>query len=773
LADGTIHTSVFSRERVPGYKWLHSVPTPTSFPAIYGSEALLKVLSDEGEQSVYLLAIDGADRPWVMKMLPPQGEAALELDALGTEIRWLRRMQSANLARVLSSEGVDGMRGVVMEHVPGKSLAAIRSRAEQLSDLPPPELGVVVAHDVFAALELFHEFEGAGRVHGNVSSRTILVGYSGEAKIAGYRLGCHPRAAADGLFSRDLKPLADILCDMPFHRFPQALAHLVPRLLEETISPTEAIAATKSFVRDCVPSVDDRRTVAAWLEKVFPGERDREAREDQQLLAEGIKLIVKSKADKRGWARNPVAGDEIGEYRIIGVLGEGGMGRVYEAEHLKTGGHVALKVLHPRGRTRAIEERFRREAESILRISNPHVVDIERFGPSADGKFLYLAMELLSGESLDRVLFNSEPFEPLRALEIASQICQALAAAHEAGVIHRDLKPGNVMLVKRDGNADFVKILDFGLARLDVGEAALTRVGDLIGTFAYMAPEQGQGKPATPKIDIYAVGELLYEMLTKKLPHEGEEEILVRKATVDAMPIAERRPDLPDDICQVVMKALARDPESRYTTMADLGQEIDFIIAQLTERPSIFQRRWVKAVAGGIAASLVLAVGVAWLIGNRRGRTVSESVPREIEPVHTATLPVPSTQPVPAPSTADVAAPTQLPAPEKHPRQKPAIQEIHPAKRNPEESSTEQLLRAADAAFDSGNRREAIILGTQALNAGSGVRAHLALGEYYRSARLYQEALRHYRAALKMDPTNHPAMKGIDMVAADRDRRKE
>jgi serine/threonine-protein kinase len=744
---------------------------PSTFPAIYGSEALLKVLSDEGERSVYLLAINGANKPWVMKMLPPQGEAAVELDALGAEIRWLRRMQSANLARVLSSEAVDGRMGVVMEHVPGRSLAAIRGRAEQLSDLLPPELGVVVAHDAFAALGYFHEFEGTGRMHGNVSQRTILVGYSGEAKIAGYRFGFHPRAEADGHFSRDLKPVAEILCDMPFRRFPQALAHLVPRLLEESISPTEAIAATKSFVRDCVPSADDRKSVAAWLEKAFPGERDREAQEDAQLMAEGLKLIAKSKADKRGWAKNPVAGDEIGEYRIIGVLGEGGMGRVYEAEHLKTGNHVALKVLHPRGRTRDIEERFRREAESILRIANPHVVDIERFGPSADGKFLYLAMELLRGESLDRVLFNAEPFEPLRALRITSQICQALAAAHEAGVIHRDLKPGNVMLVNREGDADFVKILDFGLARLDVGEATLTRVGDLIGTFAYMAPEQGQGKPATPKIDIYAVGEILYEMLTKKLPHEGADEILVRKATVDAVPIAERRPGLPEDICQVVMKALSRDPEERHATMADLEQEIDAIIVQFMERPSMFRHRWFKAIVGGIATALVLAVGVAWLVGNRRSRIISESRAREVEPVPAVTPAVPATQPVPP--TADLAAPIQLPAPEKHPRQKAATQEIHPAKRKPEESSAEQLLRAADAAFDSGNRKGAIMLGTQALNAGGGIRAHLALGEYYRSARFYREALEHYQAALKMDPTNRLAMRGIDMVAADRDSRKE
>jgi tetratricopeptide (TPR) repeat protein len=185
----------------------------------------------------------------------------------------------------------------------------------------------------------------------------------------------------------------------------------------------------------------------------------------------------------------------------------------------------------------------------------------------------------------------------------------------------------------------------------------------------------------------------------------------------------------------------------------------------------MFRHRWFKAIVGGIATALVLAVGVAWLVGNRRSRIISESRAREVEPVPAVTPAVPATQPVPP--TADLAAPIQLPAPEKHPRQKAATQEIHPAKRKPEESSAEQLLRAADAAFDSGNRKGAIMLGTQALNAGGGIRAHLALGEYYRSARFYREALEHYQAALKMDPTNRLAMRGIDMVAADRDSRKE
>jgi len=734
----------------------------TSFPVLQGSEALLKPLSEEGERSVYLLAIDGADKPWVMKMLPRQSEPAAEPDALGIESRWLRRMQSPNLARVLSTDEVDGKTAIVMDHVAGKPLADIVLQAERTAALFPPEFGLVVAHDALAALGYFHDFESASRVHGNVSARTIMIGYSGDAKVAGYRLGGHLRVEPDTLFAKDVRPVAEILSEIPFERFPQELANLVPRLLDEATTPMEALAAASSFVRERVPTVEERQRVAAWLEKIFPGERDREARERAELLAEGLKLIAKSKAEKRGWARSPAAGDEIGEYRIVEMLGEGGMGKVYEAESLKTGKRVALKVLHPKGRTAAIEERFQREAESILRISNPHVVEIERFGASAEGKFLYLAMELLHGESLDHALKKEGPFAPLRALRIASQICQALVSAHEAGVIHRDLKPGNVMLVERGGERDFVKVLDFGLARLDMAEAALTRVGDLIGTFQYMAPEQGQGAAATPKIDVYAVGELLYEMLTRRLPHEGTENILGRKAGVEPVPILTYRPDLPADVSRVIMKALARKPEARHASMAELGADIDSVIA-LVARPTIFRRTWFKVAAASATAAIVAAAALS-LSAKRQPQTAESEAAKAVLPAPTPQA-APATQVSPSPIPEEPPPlPAPAPAPARPPHPKLGTSEARPARRKAEDATADHLLESAEAAFESGDRKEAIRLGTQALKVGGGLRAHLSLAGYYQSMRFFAEAMEHYKAALKLDPGNGLAAKGVEMI---------
>ena len=150
---------------------------------------------------------------------------------------------------------------------------------------------MVVAHDAFAAAEFFHAFEGRGRVHGNITAHTLLVSYSGEVKVAGYRPGFHPPAGIDACVTRDLKPLANILSELTFQKFPQELAVVVPRLLEDQVTPEESMAAVRAFLHEHQPSLDQRRRVAAWLADVFLGEREAEAREEARLLAVGAQLI--------------------------------------------------------------------------------------------------------------------------------------------------------------------------------------------------------------------------------------------------------------------------------------------------------------------------------------------------------------------------------------------------------------------------------------------------------------------------------------------------
>jgi serine/threonine protein kinase len=264
-----------------------------------------------------------------------------------------------------------------------------------------------------------------------------------------------------------------------------------------------------------------------------------------------------------------------GRYRVLRVLGEGGMGTVYAAEHVDIGKGVAVKILHPQySRQQDLVERFRREARAASRVGHPHIVDVTDFGTTDDG-CAFFVMEHLDGIDLADVLSHERRLDPGRATEIAIQICRALEAAHAAGVIHRDLKPENIFLVARDGRADFVKVLDFGIARsVDHESSRLTNPGIAMGTPEYMSPEQALGGQADRRSDIYSVGALLYEMLTGTPPHgEGEEAARVHKQEPPRSPRA-LRPELTPELERVVLRALELDPSQRQQTMGQLAYDL-------------------------------------------------------------------------------------------------------------------------------------------------------------------------------------------------------
>jgi len=262
-----------------------------------------------------------------------------------------------------------------------------------------------------------------------------------------------------------------------------------------------------------------------------------------------------------------------GRYRIQKILGEGGMGTVYAAEHVEIGKGVAVKILHPQySRQQDLVERFRREARAASRIGHPHIIDVTDFGTTEDG-CAYFVMEHLDGIDLADVLSHERRLEPMRAAQITMQICRALEAAHAAGVIHRDLKPENIFLVARDGKADFVKVLDFGIAR-SIGQdsSRLTNPGIAMGTPEYMAPEQAMGGLADRRSDVYSVGALLYEMVTGEPPH-GEEASALKKQEPPRPP-RELRPELTEELELVILRALEADPAKRHQRMAALEYDL-------------------------------------------------------------------------------------------------------------------------------------------------------------------------------------------------------
>ncbi|HEU5057872.1 MAG TPA: protein kinase [Kofleriaceae bacterium] len=269
-----------------------------------------------------------------------------------------------------------------------------------------------------------------------------------------------------------------------------------------------------------------------------------------------------------------------GRYRIDELIGEGGMGRVYLAEHVEIGKRVAIKILHPvYGRMPDLVERFRREARAASKIGHPHIVDVTDSGTTVDGS-VYFVMEYLEGVELASVIDREGALDVARALRITTQICRALAAAHAVGIIHRDLKPENVFLTVREGAADFVKVLDFGIAKSSEAEEArgkrLTHPGMAMGTPEYMSPEQAAGRPADERCDVYAVGAILYEMLTGAPPYDGDNfmEILTKKATVDPAPPSALRPEIPPMVEVLVTSAMARDPEKRPPSMEAFEYEV-------------------------------------------------------------------------------------------------------------------------------------------------------------------------------------------------------
>jgi serine/threonine protein kinase len=275
-----------------------------------------------------------------------------------------------------------------------------------------------------------------------------------------------------------------------------------------------------------------------------------------------------------------------GRYFVRRLCGEGGMGRVYEAEHTDIGKRVALKILHPAySQTPDLVERLRREARAASKISHPNVVDVTDSGTTPEGAFFFV-MEYLEGIELGELIFKEGRLDVRRALHIGGQICRALQAAHDVNVIHRDLKPENVLILSRDGQKDFVKVLDFGIAKsgeVDEEKDAngkpprrLTHPGMTMGTPEYMAPEQAAGRPADPRSDVYAAGGLLYEMLSGKPPYEGNNfmEILHKKANTLPTPLSKLRDDVPAALDALIMRTLAKEPAARPQSMEELGRAL-------------------------------------------------------------------------------------------------------------------------------------------------------------------------------------------------------
>ncbi len=282
-------------------------------------------------------------------------------------------------------------------------------------------------------------------------------------------------------------------------------------------------------------------------------------------------------------------------FKVESKIGEGGFGAVYRGTQLATGRKVALKLLHPEmTKDENLVARFRREGMVLCNLRDAHTITTYDFDQTADGT-LYIAMELLEGKSLHQTFHEEAPLEWKRVFKIVGEMCSSLAEAHEQGIVHRDLKPENIYLEHRPGNPEFVKILDFGIAKVMRGDAIdpqspqLTATGQTLGTLEYMSPEQLMGKQLDGRSDVYALGVVAYEMITARLPFpdaKGPAGLITAQLKQTPQPPSAANPkaNLPADADRIILKCLEKDKNNRYADVTQLAEALADMVAHAVEQ---------------------------------------------------------------------------------------------------------------------------------------------------------------------------------------------
>jgi serine/threonine-protein kinase len=381
-------------------------------------------------------------------------------------------------------------------------------------------------------------------------------------------------------------------------------------------------------------------------------------------------------------ASTPVIGEMVGPYRIVRQLGQGTTGRVFEVEHTRIGRRAAMKIVHRYGVVPGVLDRLFVEAKAVNLINHPHIVEItDILVPGEEQPDHALVMELLDGRSLADVLEKEGPLPPARYLPIMAQVCAGLAAVHRAGFVHRDLKPENVFLIERDGNRDFVKLLDFGLVkamRPDVRAGTATIEGTFMGSPAYASPEQCAGQRVDERSDIYAVGVMLHELVSGQLPFVSEHvaDLLIKQ--INAPPPRLSGELLATEIGRaadaIIQACLLKDPAERALSAAQLGEMFgrlaagDYAIAGGVRRRRLLRWKHRRRPAVVVAPVLALAAVAFFAVLRSLATAPALSAVRDQPPVAAA---APGPNPVRATTAAAESVPTTA-ATDRHSDSAPA-----------------------------------------------------------------------------------------------------
>lgn len=545
-------------------------------------------------------------------LFPDDASAA----AFAQAVRGASQLSHQHVARTLAVEAAGPRRWAVLwERFEGPTLD--RVLAERGTLLPDEAVSITIA--LSQALATAHD---QGVLHGGVAPEwvTLVSGPRGlDTRLAGFGLG---QLAA---FTGGKKPT--VASDL------YALGVLLHQLLTGA-APQGKLGALPANAMHLGP-------VLAKTLGLDAASRYRSVVELETALTEANRTHVSSgKVISAVNAPRPggIAARTLGPWELLSLLGEGAMGQVFLGKHSLLGRQAAIKVLRPEQYQREdLIQRFFQEARAVNQINHEHIVEISDFGQELgpDGKpsAVYFVMELLQGETLTARL-GKGTLPVKRAVHIATQLCDALEAAHRLGVVHRDVKSDNVFLIKRHGDEDYVKVLDFGVAKLTqptVGAPTVSTMdGAIIGTPTSMSPEQASGGAVDHRADVYAVGVILYQLLAGKLPIDADNfaRLVAKLLTEPPAPLPPKTPlgePIPPELAAVVMRCLAKDPATRPQTMRAL-------IEDLSEPPKLEQPPSRKGLFLAGAVALVAAVGVA-VFALRPPPEVVTPVPTEPPPL--------------------------------------------------------------------------------------------------------------------------------------------
>jgi YVTN family beta-propeller protein len=328
---------------------------------------------------------------------------------------------------------------------------------------------------------------------------------------------------------------------------------------------------------------------------------------------------------------DPRVGLVLAGYRIERLLGRGGMSSVYLAEHLRLHRKVALKLMAPElADDDRFRERFLRESQLAASLDHPNVVPV--YDADESGGVLYIAMRYVEGTDLRELLRRSSPLPPARAVAIVGQAAAGLDAAHRRGLVHRDVKPGNILI----GEDDHVYVSDFGLTKQASSQSGLTATGQLVGTVDYVAPEQIQGEPVDGRADVYALACVLYETLVGAKPFEKDTEVATIWAHIQDPPPAPSaaRPELPKGVDDVIARGMAKQPDERYATCRELVEaarrELGVSSGEIPRPPSAAATRFDWRLIAGAAAAVVIAAAVVAVLLTRGGSGISKLPPNAV-----------------------------------------------------------------------------------------------------------------------------------------------